>query len=228
MSKSSWRGMLLGWLKAEANTLWQRMCECCMLLVGIAGVMWGIAMLDIVSSGALSKYGILAREVPMGFLAILWSPLLHTSLFALLCDTIPFIILGTLVLVRSEMELFIVSGAGTILGGLVVWTIAPSGIPVVGCSGLVFAYLGYLLGVGLMDKDIPSLLVSGLVFLVYGSRLTQIIPIFATSLPMWYLNMSGLAVGVSLALMQARFMLKLEGEINAKERERLLNGEEEA
>ncbi len=71
---------------------------------------------------------------------------------------------------------FIVTGLTMLVGGLGVWLFAAPGSIHIGASILIFGYLGFLLLRGYFQRNIPSILLSILVFLLYGGTIWGVLP----------------------------------------------------
>ncbi|MFM7788135.1 MAG: rhomboid family intramembrane serine protease, partial [Microcystis panniformis] len=63
-----------------------------------------------------------------------------------------------------------------LVGGLGVWLFAAPGSIHIGASILIFGYLGFLLLRGYFQRNIPSILLSILVFLLYCGTIWGVLP----------------------------------------------------
>ena len=79
-----------------------------------------------------------------GLWGVLFSPFLHASWWHLISNTAPFIALGWAVLLSGVRTWLVVTAIVILVGGFATWLVAPSGL-IVGASGLVFGWLGYLI-----------------------------------------------------------------------------------
>jgi membrane associated rhomboid family serine protease len=73
----------------------------------------------------------------------------------------------------------LVTGAiawSAIAAGCFAWLVAPSGIPHVGASGVVFGLLGFLIAAGLVRGEWRSLLTAVLVVVLYGGAWVLLLP----------------------------------------------------
>jgi membrane associated rhomboid family serine protease len=137
--------------------------------------MWALEVLDVVLRGRLDGAGIEAREAD-GLLGILFAPFLHAGFSHLLANTVPLLVLGTLVATSGARTFWLVTAVVAVLGGLGTWLLAPSNSVTIGASGLVFGYLGYLLVAGVRTRHWRDLLVGLGVLVVYGSLLLGALP----------------------------------------------------
>ena len=87
---------------------------------------WLVELIDqLFLSGSLDRWGIRPRSVE-GLTGIALAPFLHGSLAHVAANTMPFLVLGWLVLLRGVKEFFKVSLLTTAFSGLVVWLIGRS------------------------------------------------------------------------------------------------------
>ena len=88
------------------------------ILITLVGLMWGLEILDtFVFNHGLDTLGILPRQ-PIGLRGILFSPFLHANFAHLIANTVPFIVLGWLIMAQSITNFVIVSVICIVLGGL--------------------------------------------------------------------------------------------------------------
>lgn len=147
-----------------------------LLAYGLA-LMWGLALVDLVSGRQVSsRLGIQPRRL-VGLPGILVAPLLHQNLAHLLANSAPLVILGSLVLLWGLPVLGLVTGLGWLGSGLGSWLLGRPGTRHLGASGLVFAYLGFLLLRGYFDRTPPSLAIALVVGLFYGGSLWGLLPL---------------------------------------------------
>ena len=80
------------------------------------------------------------------------APFLHGGFGDLgAANTIPFIVLGWLVMLRSTSDFFVVAVVSAAVSGLGVWLFGGSHSVHVGLSGVIFGFLGYLLARGVYE-----------------------------------------------------------------------------
>jgi membrane associated rhomboid family serine protease len=120
------------------------------ILGGFAALLWAIEIVDVfVFRGRLNAYGIRPRSL-QGLEGILLMPFLHGNFAHLAANTLPFLTLGWLIMLREISDFFIVSAVTILVSGVGVWlTGAPNSIHI-GASGLVlatsvFCYCGAIL-----------------------------------------------------------------------------------
>lgn len=164
-----------------------------LILVTLIAIMWGIEILDtFVFRHGLDTLGILPRN-PIGLRGILFAPFLHGSFAHLSANTVPFIVLGWLIMSQNIADFAIVSAICMVVGGLGTWLFANRGIHI-GASGVIFGYLGFLLTRYHFDRRLSSGLIALFVGCTYGSILWGVLP----SLPgiSWEGHLFGFLSGV--------------------------------
>jgi membrane associated rhomboid family serine protease len=146
------------------------------ILATFVAIFWLLEILDqFVFRGSLDIFGIIPHQV-IGLRGILFAPFLHGDFPHLIANTVPFLILGWLVMLQETSDFFIVTGLTMLVGGLGVWLFASPGSIHIGASILIFGYLGFLLLRGYFQRNIPSILLSILVFLLYGGTIWGVLP----------------------------------------------------
>lgn len=146
------------------------------ILATFVAIFWLLEILDqFVFRGSLDYFGIIPHQV-IGLRGILFAPFLHGNFPHLIANTVPFLILGWLVMLQETSDFFIVTGLTMLVGGLGVWLFAAPGSIHIGASILIFGYLGFLLLRGYFQRNIPSILLSILVFLLYGGTIWGVLP----------------------------------------------------
>ena len=146
------------------------------ILGGTVALMWILEFFDLtVFHGQLDYFGIIPGS-PIGLRGILFAPFLHGNFLHLAANTIPFVTLGWLIMLRETSDFFIVSAISMVVSGLGVWLFAPPGTIHIGASGVVFGYLGYLVFRGYFQRSPGSILLSLIVLFIYGSMIWGVLP----------------------------------------------------
>jgi membrane associated rhomboid family serine protease len=146
------------------------------ILGGFVAFMWLIELVDIlVFKQALNIYGILPRQI-IGLRGIVFAPFLHGGLGHLIANSLPFLILGWFVMLQETSDFFVVTGITMVVSGLGVWLFGSPGFHI-GASGVIFGYLGFLLLRGYFERNIPSILLSLIVGVLYGSTIWGVLPL---------------------------------------------------
>lgn len=146
------------------------------ILLGLVGAMGAIEFLDqLVFQGMLDRFGIRPRQIS-GLWGVLFAPFLHASFRHLIANTVPFLVLGWLVMLREISDFGVVTLVTLLVSGLGVWLLAPANSIHLGASGLIFGYLGYLLLRGYFERSLISILLAMGVGLLYGGFLWGVLP----------------------------------------------------
>ena len=112
----------------------------------------------------LNEWAIMPRSL-RGLLGIPISPFLHDGVGHLLSNTLPFAILGSIVMMRNGKNFLYVSLLTVFFGGILVWILGRSSYHL-GASVLIFGYFGYLLAAGWYQRTLASIAVAVLVFVM--------------------------------------------------------------
>ena len=146
------------------------------ILITSVIIFWAIEIVDYaVFNGNLDRYGIQPQQTN-GLLGILFAPFLHGGFGHLIANTIPFISLGWLTMLQDENDFYIVSLISALIGGIGVWIFGAPNSVHIGASILIYGYLGFLLFRGYFQKNLPSIALSILVAIVYGSLIWGVFP----------------------------------------------------
>jgi membrane associated rhomboid family serine protease len=143
-------------------------------------------------------FGLRPRSID-GLLDILTFPLLHANLTHLVSNTLPLITFGFLVFL-SGTRVFVTALASSWLGsGVVVWLIGGLRVTV-GASGLVFGLFAFLLVRGFVNRNWWQIVLSVVLFMVYGGILFGMLPTVASYVS-WQAHLGGAIGGVVAALL---------------------------
>ena len=165
----------------------------------LLGVMWVFEIVDLIIPVEFDYLGISSREFA-GLIGIPLAPFLHGGFEHLLANTLPFLILGSLVAWRARGRFWSVAVLIIVLGGAAVWLLAPSDTITIGASGMVFGFLGYLLVLGVLTRRWVDILVAVGVLLLYGSLLMGATPFGVPEGVSWLAHLTGFAAGVAAAV----------------------------
>lgn len=146
------------------------------VLLGLLALMWVVEFLDLfVFRGMLDIFGIRPGD-PRGLWGIVFAPFLHAGFGHLLANTVPFLVLGWLVMLREISDFVVVTIVTMLVSGLGVWLSGGVNTIHLGASGLIFGYLGYLLLRGYFERSFVSILFSVAVGLLYGGLIWGVLP----------------------------------------------------
>ncbi|MDX1613150.1 MAG: rhomboid family intramembrane serine protease, partial [Candidatus Promineifilaceae bacterium] len=163
----------------QTRSVSQRLRSQLLILGGFVVLIWFLELLDLLFfQGALDELGVQPRST-VGLRGVLLMPFLHRGFGHLLANTLPFLVLGWLVMVRRLADFFLVTIVALLTSGLGVWLFGGSQSVHIGASGLVFGYFGYLILRAYFERSVASILVAGVVILLYGGLIWGVIPLQA-------------------------------------------------
>ena len=179
-----------------------------LLLFTLLGLMWAVEVVDLLPFLHLNHFGIHPRSVA-GLWGIVFAPFLHAGFGHLLANSLPFIVLGGLVLVGGRRLFWSVSIFVVLAGGFGVWLLAGRFSNHIGASGLIFGYLGFLLARGYFARSVAWMLAAFAILVVYGGLLFGVLPVH-TGIS-WQAHLFGFLAGIGAArLMFPRRAERLE------------------
>ncbi|NJN48725.1 MAG: rhomboid family intramembrane serine protease [Alkalinema sp. RL_2_19] len=147
------------------------------ILGGMVVLLWALELIDtIVLQGRLHRLGIRPRQTA-GLKGILLSPLLHSDLKHLAANTLPLVVLGGLILFRSQPTFAIVTAVVWLISGIGTWLFGGPRTNHIGASGIVFGYLGFLLLQGYLERSPIALGLAVVAGVLYGGSLWGVLPI---------------------------------------------------
>jgi len=173
-----------------------------LLVVGGAlALMWLVEIVDtVVLDSRLQAHGIEPRQVD-GLEGVLFAPLLHGGWTHIISNSIPFLVLGALVMTYGLRRWITVTAVITVAGGLATWMMARRGIHI-GASILVFGYFGFLLGVAWFERSMKSIGIAVAVALLYGGLIWGVLP--TNSGVSWEGHLFGVLAGFGAAYLTSR------------------------
>lgn len=163
------------------------------VMLGFAALLWVVQILNASDGYDFDRYGMRPREVD-GLWGIVTMPFLHSSYGHLLSNTVPLIAIGWVVLLSGLRTWGTVTAIVIVGGGVLTWLVAPQGV-IVGASGLIFGWLGYLLARAYFARTIKWIMVAIVVLVFFGSLLLGIFPSLHSE-SSWQAHLCGFAAGV--------------------------------
>lgn len=140
----------------------------------LAAALYLIELVDQVLPADLDQNGILPRSVD-GLDGILWAPLLHSGWDHLAANSLPFLVLGWLVMSGGIGSFIGLTAVIWIIGGLGTWLVGAPGAHV-GASGVIFGWMVYLLVRGFFQRSFGQILVAVVLFFYWGGMLWGVVP----------------------------------------------------
>lgn len=173
----------------------------------LLALMWIAELVDFLLPQHLDEYGILSRTTA-GLPGVLLAPFLHADFSHLMANTVPFLILGSLVAWRARGNFWFITLAIVVLGGLGVWLLGPSNVITIGSSGVVFGFLAYLIAAGILIRNWIDIAVGVIVLLVYGTHFWAALPFGVSQNVSWLAHLAGAIGGVAAALWLHKFSVE--------------------
>lgn len=136
--------------------------------------LWLIFLLDFIIPINFNNWGILPRTTS-GLIGILLSTFLHANLVHLLSNTIPLFILTFVLLTFYKKNSLQVILIVILLGGFLVWLFARNSYHI-GASGLIYGLVAFLVSCGIFQRNIKSIIISVIIFLLYGGIMYGVLP----------------------------------------------------
>jgi len=173
--------------------------------VTIVAIMWGIFILNAIIYMDFNQYGIRPRQIN-GLTGILFCPFLHGNLAHIISNTLPMLILTTVLFWFYKNVAVRVLFFSTIIGGSLVWIFARSTRVIngmeahtshIGASGVVFALVGFLIASGIFRRKIKALLIAIVIFFLYGGVVWGVLPTDPNI--SWEGHLFGFLTGIGLA-----------------------------
>jgi membrane associated rhomboid family serine protease len=145
-------------------------------LGGTLATFWAALGANVALGGALFQYGVIPRSL-IGLRGILFAPFIHGSLAHLLANSVPFLVLGWLVMLRGKKFFLPVTLLSMLGAGGLAWLLGSSGSVHIGASGVIFGYLGFLMLTGWFTRSVWTILLSIGVTIAWGSVVFGVLPI---------------------------------------------------
>jgi membrane associated rhomboid family serine protease len=166
------------------------------IMLVLLGGLWGLELLDQLSGNQLDNLGIHAREVD-GLPEIFTAPFLHAGWDHLIGNSVPFFVLGFLVLLGGVARWLWSSLISVVGSGIAAWLLTPVHTIVLGASGLILGWLTYLLARGIWSRRPAQVILAIIVLLVYGGMIWGVLPSAAGI--SWQAHLGGAVGGVVAA-----------------------------
>ena len=163
---------------------------------GSLALMWLVEILDTLAlDSELQTHGIEPRQLD-GLEGIVFAPVLHGGWTHIISNSVPFVVLGALVMTYGWRRWVTATATITLVAGSLTWLMARSGNHI-GASILVFGYFGFLLGTAWFDRSFKSIGIAVVVAVLYGGLIWGVLP--TDSGVSWEGHLFGVIAGVGAA-----------------------------
>ena len=169
------------------------------IMCGVIPVLFLIELLD---AGTRHQLDVQAGIIPHaldGLDGVIFAPFLHANLDHLYGNSVPLLLTGTFVLATGVSRFLYVTAVIALVSGLGVWFTGDPHTVVIGASGVIFGYLGFLLVRGIVERSWWGIGVGVLVGLLYGTQLSGVLP--TDGRYSWQAHLFGLVGGMVAAVL---------------------------
>jgi len=163
--------MFLRIMAEEKNSFWKIV----MIAFALVAVLWIVFLLQYFGIINTDKYGNWPKHIE-GLKGIIFSPFLHGSFEHLISNTLPILVLLTVLLSAYPRIALPVLFFIHIVSGILVWMLAPPTGVHIGISGIIYGIASFLVASGIFRKDRGSVAIAIFVGLMYGGMIIGFIP----------------------------------------------------
>ncbi len=132
----------------------------------LVAMMWLIQMVQSLFWGDMGRYGILPRDFH-GLIGILFAPWIHHGWWHLIGNSIPFLVLGTLIQFKNTVIFWEATLLITLIAGAGTWMLGSPAYHA-GASGLVLGYWSFLIANAWFQRSIKAILIASISLILYG------------------------------------------------------------
>ena len=166
------------------------------IALGFVALIWCIQLLNWGLDLGLERFGVRPRQLA-GLPGILLAPVLHGGFSHLFANSLPLLVLGTVMLHLYPNSALKVIPAIYLGPGIAVWLFARVSVHL-GASGLVYGLVSYIFMAGLIRRDTRAIAASLLVCLLYGALAWGVLPIEPGV--SWETHLAAALIGLALAI----------------------------
>lgn len=131
-------------------------------------LIWVVFFIELLPIFNIENLGIHPRQL-IGLIGIFLSPVLHGGFGHIMANTPPLFVLLLLTLLFYKKEASQVVLIIIVLGGFLVWLFGAPNTNHIGASGLIFGLASFLIVIGVLRRNILSIIIAAIVFFLYGS-----------------------------------------------------------
>ncbi len=178
-------------MKSEKSSFWRNL----VVVFGLLSVLWLVQFAQYSGIYDFSAYGNWPHHIE-GLKGIIFSPFIHGSFDHLISNTLPMMVLLTVLLNAYSGVAIPVLVFVHLTSGILVWLFAPPDTVHIGISGIIYGIAVFLVASGLFRKDRTSITIAIFVGLIYGSMIWGFIPQPGIS---WQSHLFGAISGLIIA-----------------------------
>ena len=150
-----------------------------LIILGVfIALFWGIEIIDFLSGffWDFDQHGIRPRSIN-SIDNIFIAPFLHGGFSHVAANSVPFLVLGALIMWRSMRDFWMVTLIVIIISGAGIWLFGGVNTIHLGASGIVFGYLGYLLFLGWFERSPRAIITAVIVGMLYSGVIWGVLPL---------------------------------------------------
>ncbi|MEO6700524.1 MAG: rhomboid family intramembrane serine protease, partial [Jatrophihabitantaceae bacterium] len=157
-------------------------------------VLWLVLGVDAALDHRWLRLGIKPRELG-GLDGIVLTPVLHASAGQLAANSLPLAVFGWIMLVSGLRTFAVVTVPVWLVSGLVGWLAGPSHAVILGASGVIFGWLGYVLARAWFSRKVAWIATAVAVLAVFSGMLSGLLPRLHSN-TFWGSQLAGFLAGV--------------------------------
>ena len=137
--------------------------------------------------------------MPTGYLEFFTAALIHVNYAHLIGNTLPFMVLGGMVLFSGKRKFIFTTIVSGLISGIGIWLFAREGTVHAGSSTLIFSYLGFIIIQAWITRSCLSATLAIISGTLYGTLLLTLL-INQNGIS-WYVHLFGLLGGLLSGLL---------------------------
>ena len=141
--------------------------------LAVVAILWLVYVINLVLPVDLRSYGLQPQKLD-SLAGIVFTPFLHVDLRHLMTNSGILFVLLSVSLSFSRKLTFRALWIIVLVGGGLVWVSGREGTIHVGASGVIFGLIGFLMCLGVFRRDWKALVISLVIFLLYGGVLQSL------------------------------------------------------
>jgi membrane associated rhomboid family serine protease len=146
-------------------------------VAAMLAAMWVFEIIDtFVFRGGLDReFGLRSWDLGAPW-TLLTAPLMHGNIEHLVGNSLPFLVLGSLVAFSGLGRFLLTTLIVAVVSGMGVWLFTAPPSVTVGASGLVFGYFGYTVLRGIIERKTVDIVIMICVIIFYGTMIWGVLP----------------------------------------------------